>query len=128
MKGNTTTDLFPNRLNTDCITQVDILIVGGTLLTMDKERRVVEDGAIAILGDRIVAVGKTSDIQSAYQAVTVINAHDKAVLPGLIDSHGHAGHGLVKTMGIDHPGSWKKPARKSIPGVQQKNSGGWTPN
>ena len=39
---------------------VDILIRNGTILTVDGERRIVTDGAVAIRGDRIVAVGKTA--------------------------------------------------------------------
>jgi hypothetical protein len=35
----------------------DILITGGTIITMDSARRVIDDGAVAIVGDRIVAVG-----------------------------------------------------------------------
>ena len=41
---------------------VDILIEKGTVLTLDGERRILTDGAIAIKGDRIAAVGKTADV------------------------------------------------------------------
>ena len=39
---------------------VDLLIIHGTLITMDPERRVLDDGALAIDGDRIVAVGSSA--------------------------------------------------------------------
>ena len=45
---------------------VDILIRNGTILTVDGKRRIVTDGAVAIRGDRIVAVGKTADLDAAY--------------------------------------------------------------
>ena len=80
---------------------VDILITGGTVITMDSTRRVLEDGAVAIAGDRIVAIGLTADLTAKYAARETINADKKIVMPGLIDGHGHAGHGLVKSMGMD---------------------------
>lgn len=82
-------------------TPVDILITGGTVITMDPARRVIEDGAVAIAGDRIVAVGDTKQLTAAYTARERIDARRKIVMPGLIDGHGHAGHGLLKTLGAD---------------------------
>ena len=80
---------------------VDILITGGTIVTMDSARRVLEDGAVAISGDRIIAVGPTAELTARYTAAQTIDAHRKIVMPGLIDGHGHAGHGLVKSLGMD---------------------------
>lgn len=79
----------------------DILITGGTVITMDPARRVLEDGAVAIVGDRIVAVGPAAELAAAYDPRETIDARRKVVMPGLIDGHGHAGHGLVKTLGMD---------------------------
>lgn len=80
---------------------VDILITGGTVITMDSTRRVLEDGAVAIRGDRIIAVGPSQELAARFTPRETINAHRKVVMPGLIDGHGHAGHGLVKTLGMD---------------------------
>ena len=80
---------------------VDVLITGGTVITMDSTRRVIEDGAVAILADRIVAVGTTAELTARYRARDPIDARRKIVMPGLIDGHGHAGHGLVKSLGTD---------------------------
>lgn len=85
---------------------VDILITGGTIITMDPGRRVLEDGAVAITGDRIVAVGPSAEIAAAHPAPRVIDARRQAVLPGLIDAHAHAGHGLVKTIGGGDSDVW----------------------
>ena len=50
---------------------------------MDPERRILTDGAIAIEGDRIVAVGKTKDLEPQYSsAQRIIDARDRVVLPG----------------------------------------------
>lgn len=85
---------------------VDILIAGGTLITMDEERRVIENGALAIAGNRIVDVGRTQELQTKFQVKRTIDAKNMVVMPGLIDGHGHAGHTLVKTMGMGRTGEW----------------------
>jgi 5-methylthioadenosine/S-adenosylhomocysteine deaminase len=79
----------------------DLLIVRGTVVTMDATRRVLDDGAVAVLGSRIVAVGSTAELTARYEARETIDAHRKIVMPGLIDGHGHAGHTMVKTLGTD---------------------------
>ncbi len=83
----------------------DILITNGTVITMDGERRVLENAAIAIVGDRIAAIGSTEELEASFDAEQVIDASDNVVMPGLIDGHGHAGHGLVKSLGTD-TGEW----------------------
>ncbi|MFN0099937.1 MAG: amidohydrolase family protein [Gemmatimonadaceae bacterium] len=80
---------------------VDLLITNGTVITMDSGRRVIDSGAVAIRADRIVAVGTTAELAAKYIATETIDATRKIVMPGLIDGHGHAGHGLVKTLGMD---------------------------
>lgn len=96
---------------------VDILITGGTVITMDSARRVLEDGAVAIRADRIVAVGTTKALVDRFTGRQVIDAKKKIVMPGLIDGHGHAGHGLVKSLGMDldqfYPATEKVYARGS---------------
>ena len=70
----------------------DILVAGGWVITMDPGRRVIEDGAVAIGGDRILEVGSKREVEAKHQADRVIDASGKVVMPGLIDGHGHAGH------------------------------------
>lgn len=84
----------------------DILITGGIVVTMDPARRVIEDGAVAITADRIVAVGDSAAIAAAHPAPKHIDARRKIIMPGLIDGHAHAGHGLVKTMGGGDGDAW----------------------
>ena len=79
---------------------VDLLIDNGTVITVDGQRRVIEGGSVAVRGDRIVAVGPAEDLRTRFDAVQRIDARRMAVLPGLIDSHAHAGHALLKTIGI----------------------------
>ena len=90
---------------------VDVLISGGTIITVDAQRRVIEDGAVAIAGDRIVEVGARAELASRYRARRTIDARRKAVLPGLIDCHAHAGHGLLKTLGGGDADAWMDACR-----------------
>lgn len=85
---------------------IDLLISDGIILTMNAERQVIDRGAVAIQDDRIVAVGPVDELSAQYPARRVINADRKVVMPGLIDSHGHAGHSLVKTMGGGDSSLW----------------------
>lgn len=91
---------------------IDILITEGILITMDPERRVIENGAIAIKGDRIVDIGKTEELVAKHNADKVIDAKHMVAMPGLIDGHAHAGHGLVKTMGGGQTDVWFQACEK----------------
>jgi 5-methylthioadenosine/S-adenosylhomocysteine deaminase len=76
-------------VNTDS-KAVDLLISGGAVVTMNRERSVFENGFVAIRGERIVDVGDASLLKSkGYRARRVIDARGKAVLPGLINTHTH---------------------------------------
>ncbi len=85
---------------------IDLLVANGTVITLDEDRRVIENGAVAIAGDRIVDVGPFETIAGRHDAVRTIDARGKAVIPGLIDVHAHAGHGLIKTMGGGRADWW----------------------
>jgi 5-methylthioadenosine/S-adenosylhomocysteine deaminase len=87
---------------------VDLLVLHATVVTMDRERRVIPDGAVSIKAGRVVAVGPSEVISGACQPVETIDCSGKTVLPGLIDAHGHGGHSLIKTLGSDSPSVWMK--------------------
>ena len=82
-----------------------ILIKNGILLTMQGEGvGSVIDGAVAIEGSDIVAVGKTEYVAKEYgNAELVIDAKGKAVLPGFIDGHIHTGLSLARGEAQDVP-------------------------
>ena len=81
--------------------RVDLLVSGGTVVTMDSGKRVIEDGAVAVRGDAIVAVGARQELESRYQAARTINAEEKIVMPGLINSHAHAAMSLFRGLADD---------------------------
>jgi 5-methylthioadenosine/S-adenosylhomocysteine deaminase len=80
---------------------VDLFISGGTVVTMNAEHRLIEDGGIAIQGDTIVAVGKRHDLEKSTAART-IDARGTIVLPGLINGHAHAAMSLFRGIADDH--------------------------
>lgn len=76
---------------------LDLVIAGGAVVTMDPARRVLRGGAIGVDGGRIVAV--EADAAALPPARRTIDARGKIVMPGLVDSHGHAGHALTRGLG-----------------------------
>jgi len=73
------------RRTTDAL---DVLILGGTIVTMDQDRNVIEDGAIAIKDGKILSIGKASGMRGRAARQT-INAAGKVIIPGLINTHTH---------------------------------------
>ena len=71
---------------------IDLLIANGTVVTVDKHRRVIRNGAVAILKNKILEVGKSSALKKKYQAKRVYDANEKLIMPGLINSHLHFYH------------------------------------
>jgi 5-methylthioadenosine/S-adenosylhomocysteine deaminase len=69
--------------------KVELLINGGTIVTMDDDRLILEDGAVAVKGDVISAIGFRSDLEKKYIADQTIDARGKLVLPGFINGHTH---------------------------------------
>jgi len=69
---------------------IDILIEQGIVLTMDPQRRIIEDGAVAIQGNRIADIGKSKELKSKFpNPRSVIDAKNKLIMPGLINTHVH---------------------------------------
>ena len=77
------------------------MIVHGTVLTLDGSRRIIKDGAVVIEKDRIVDVGKSAALKEKYEAQKVIDATNKIVMPGIVDSHVHTVQMLTRGLGDD---------------------------
>ena len=81
---------------------LDYLFEHAHIVTQNPTREVLADGAIAVLGDTIVAVGNTQDVKRDYpQAETVIDCNGKAIFPGLINTHIHSFQNMLKGLGKD---------------------------
>lgn len=75
----------------------DLLLTGGTVLTMDRAGRTAE--AIAVSRGRILAVGSASDLSAlAGPSTEVIDLEGRAVIPGIIDTHAHMEREGLKTL------------------------------
>jgi 5-methylthioadenosine/S-adenosylhomocysteine deaminase len=80
---------------------VDLLVLNGTLVTMDKDRRVIDDAGIAVAGGRIVAVGSSREIARSYSAPQTVDAANKIIVPGLINGHTHVPMTLFRGLADD---------------------------
>ena len=69
---------------------VDKLISGGRILVMDEKNHIIRNGAVAIQGEIIIAIGEKDDIETRYTAREIIDAKDSLIMPGLINCHNHA--------------------------------------
>ncbi|WP_119072227.1 amidohydrolase family protein [Aggregatilinea lenta] len=81
--------------------QVDTLLVGGVVLTMNGALDLYRDGAVAIKGDQIVAVGPAGLVQAEYTADEVIDCRGKIVMPGLVNAHTHVPMTLLRAIADD---------------------------
>ncbi len=82
-------------------TPVRLLITGGDVVTMDGSGRVIPNGAVAVDGDHIVAVGTADELREMFSAVDTIDARGQVVLPGLINTHTHAPMVLYRGLADD---------------------------
>jgi 5-methylthioadenosine/S-adenosylhomocysteine deaminase len=79
----------------------DLIVRGGTVVTMDEKRRVIENGAVAVRDGKIVAVDAAANVARQFRAKRFIEARGKAVIPGLINTHTHAPMSLFRGISDD---------------------------
>ncbi len=82
---------------------IDLLIEHATILTMDANLTIIEDGTIGIRGNRIAYIGPTLSMEQRTSAAKLIDAHGGIVLPGLINGHTHAAMTLFRGLADDLP-------------------------
>lgn len=68
---------------------VDLLVLGGWLITMDPERRLLRHGAVAVRESTVVDVGQASDLRARYEATRTVDATGQVVMPGMVNGHRH---------------------------------------
>ena len=81
--------------------QVDLILAGGTVVSMDTDFSLYPDGAVAIRDERIVAVGPRETLMAAYEAAEVLDCSDSYILPGLVNAHTHAPMTLLRGLADD---------------------------
>ena len=80
-----------------------LLVTDVTAVTMDAERRVLSDAAVAIDGARIADVGKTDALVARFGDAERLPGRGMVALPGLIDAHAHADQSLLRGRTDDLP-------------------------
>ncbi|EMT6575419.1 MULTISPECIES: amidohydrolase [Providencia] len=83
-------------------TPADIIIVDGTILTMNAQKQVIDHGTVVIKGNKIIAVGGP-ELTQRYQAPNVLNVDGDIVMPGLINTHTHASMTVFRSLADDVP-------------------------
>lgn len=82
----------------------DLLVADGLVLTFDETGRHFADGALAIAGSRILAVGDSADLRARFRPAQEISAKDRLVMPGLVNAHNHSPlmitRGMVEDLGF----------------------------
>jgi 5-methylthioadenosine/S-adenosylhomocysteine deaminase len=81
--------------------QVDTILAHGAVVTMDDAFTLIEDGAVAIRENSIVDLGPTDRILRDHTAREVIDCHECAIIPGLINSHTHVPMTLLRGLADD---------------------------
>ena len=81
--------------------RVSLLVSGDYVVTVDPARHVYAPGAVAVDGDRIVAVGPADEVRGRYEAAETIDAPGGVVMPGLVNTHTHAPMVLYRGLADD---------------------------
>jgi 5-methylthioadenosine/S-adenosylhomocysteine deaminase len=81
--------------------RADAIYTARFVVTMDASRRLVQDGAVAVEGDHIVAVGPRAEILQQYQAAQRVDRPGDILMPGLVNTHTHAAMSLLRGIADD---------------------------
>jgi 5-methylthioadenosine/S-adenosylhomocysteine deaminase len=88
-------------LATETRQQVDLIIAGDHMVSMDKNGTVYKNAAIAVTDGVIVAIGTSSEISSSYISDKILSGDNRIVLPGLVNGHSHAAMTLLRGVADD---------------------------
>lgn len=89
----------------------DLLIKNAVIVTVDPDHTVYKNGYIAVKGTDIAEIGDMANLAEGITAARVIDADGRAVMPGLVDGHGHGGHCLIRGLG-DQFDAWDEMAQE----------------
>ena len=80
---------------------VSLVVTNGIIVTVDRDKRVIERGGVAIDGRDIVAVDTADRIAAGYRGRDTIDASGAVIMPGLINTHTHAPMVLFRGLADD---------------------------
>ncbi|MCI0397062.1 MAG: amidohydrolase, partial [Chloroflexi bacterium] len=81
--------------------KVDLLLAGGTVVTMNAGYEVYPVGAVAVRGESIVAVGPAGELAGRYEAAETVDCAGQAIIPGLVNAHTHVPMTLLRGLNDD---------------------------
>ncbi len=81
--------------------RIDLLLRGGVVVTMDRRWRVFDPGAVAIADGRLAAVGAEEELAGRFRPDEILDCHGTAIIPGLVNGHGHAAMSLLRGLRDD---------------------------
>ena len=87
-------------------TKVDFLLRHGRIVTLDAQRRILVDGAIAVQDGRIVAVGPDREVAPSVDPSQVRHLSGALVHPGFVDAHVHTGMDIIRGLPLDSSRDW----------------------
>ncbi len=90
--------LLPNLTFAQTKQKISLLLVNGKVFTADENYSIAE--AVAVDGEKIVAVGKTKDLKAKFQATREIDLQGKLVTPGFNDAHAHFLRGALALLNV----------------------------
>ncbi|MBZ2176994.1 MAG: amidohydrolase family protein [Acidobacteriota bacterium] len=93
--------IFVSLLFVSTLGAADLVLTARYVVTMDGNRRIIENGAVAIEKDRIVAVGPAADVLKVHGAKPRLHRPDAILAPGLINTHTHAPMTLLRGIADD---------------------------
>ncbi len=89
-------------INSEKKKECDLLLCG-TVVTMDDHQSIIEDGAVAVSGDSLVAVGKAENLRKQYHAGESLEVARGLIMPGLVNVHTHAAMSCMRGLADDLP-------------------------
>ena len=104
--------------------KIDLLVHNATIYTVDSSFSTTE--AMVIQNGKIVATGKTVELEEKYEAIEKIDAGGKFIYPGFIDAHAHfVGYGLsLQRVDLSGTQSWEENIEK-IKTFAASHTEGW---
>ncbi len=81
----------------------DMLVIGGTVLTMEPDAQPIRNGAVAVADGRIAAVGPAEELLELSSSGEVLNAGNCLILPGFVNTHSHLAMTLLRGIADDIP-------------------------
>lgn len=81
--------------------KADIILTNGTIITMNADLEIIQDGMLVIDDSKIIAIGKREALEGQYEAGETIDCSGQYIMPGLVNAHTHVPMTLLRAMADD---------------------------